>query len=159
DTLEESRAVHRKAVDDFAARRRLEKADGRRTPRASDTAALRGPRWPSATAPSRLGLIAAVANRHSAFRRFPYPDETLSPDIRVRQLADLHARLDACASSYLKALGLVDRPAAEHLADTVHGIRGLTRPGYAPLNGYTLRWLRFANLLAYAAEASSAIEQ
>lgn len=155
DVLEESRAVHLEAVDDFAARRRMEKAEGRRTPRARDTAALRDPRGPCAAAPSRPGLIAAVANRHSAFQRFPHPDETLSSDARVRQLADLRARLDACASSYLTSLGRTDGPASRELADTVHGIRSLVRPGYTPLNSYLLPWLRFAHLLAYAAGVPS----
>ncbi|WP_327728038.1 hypothetical protein OG250_15125 [Streptomyces sp. NBC_00487] len=153
DTLEESRAAHLAEVDAFTARRHLEKAAGRRTPRASDAAALRGPRWPSSTAPSRPGLVAAVANRHAAFRAFPFPDETLSSDPRVRRLADLHARLDAAASAYLEDLGRLDRldrPATEELADTVHGISSLTRPGYAPLNVHLLPWLRFARLLAYA---------
>ncbi|WP_460068856.1 hypothetical protein [Streptomyces sp. YKOK-I1] len=158
DTLEESRAVRLAEVNDFAVRRHTEKAAGRRTPRASETLGLRGPRWPSSTAPSVLGLIAAVANRHMAFRQFPYPDDTLSPDLQVRQLADLHTRLDASASAYLKALGRLDRPAAEELADTVQGMRTHIRPGYAPLNMYLLPWLRFANLLSYAATASSAIE-
>jgi hypothetical protein len=157
-TLEESRAAYLAEMAVLAARRRAEKAVGRRTPRASDMATLRGPRWPSSTAPSRLGLIAAVANRHSAFQRLPYPDETLSPDIDVRRLSHLHARLDGCASSYLKTLGHLDRPAAAELTDTVHGIRGLTRPGYSPLNMYLLPWLRFANLLTYAAAASAGRE-
>ncbi|MFF4251408.1 hypothetical protein ACFY1L_09390 [Streptomyces sp. NPDC001663] len=91
-----------------------------------------------------------MANRHSAFQRLPYPDETLSSDVQVRQLADLHAQLDACAASYLKALGHLDAPAAEQLVNTVHGIRSHTRPGYSPLNMYLLPWLRFADLLAYA---------
>ncbi|MGW1215401.1 hypothetical protein ACWD5F_37805 [Streptomyces sp. NPDC002499] len=99
-------------------------------------------------------MIAAVANRHSAFQRIPYPDETLSPAIQVQQLADLHAQLDACAASYLKALGHLDDPAAEQLVNTIHGIRSHTQPGYSLLNMYLLPWLRFANLLSYAAEAS-----
>ncbi|MEV6397748.1 hypothetical protein AB0M39_23755 [Streptomyces sp. NPDC051907] len=154
ETLEASRAVQLYEREEFAARRRTEKAAGRRTPCAADAARLRGPRWPSETAPSRLGLIAAVADRHAAFRRSPYPDESLSYDAQVRQLADLHARLDACASSYLKALGRLDGPAAEELAATAQGILSLTRPGYAPLNMYLLSWLAFSDLLAYAAEAS-----
>ncbi|WP_181412589.1 hypothetical protein [Streptomyces griseorubiginosus] len=99
-----------------------------------------------------------MAKRHSAFQHIPYPNETLSPDIEVRQLANLHARLDDCAASYLKALGRLDRRAAAELTDTVHGIRSLTRPGYSPLNMYLLQWLRFANLLTYATDASLASE-
>ncbi|MCF3105618.1 hypothetical protein IPZ58_29085 [Streptomyces roseoverticillatus] len=117
---------------------------------------MREPRWQSATAPSRLGLIAAVTDRYAAFRRVPYPDDTLHRDIPVRQLADLHARLGASASSYLKALGHVDHSAAAELATIVHDIRTLTRPGYAPVHRYLLPWLRFADLLAYATEVSTA---
>ncbi|MFJ4202434.1 hypothetical protein ACIP2Y_22800 [Streptomyces sviceus] len=158
-TLEESRVVHLAEMDGFAARRRLEKTAGRRSPRASDTATLRSPRWPSSAPPSRLGLIAAVANRHSALQRIPRPDETLAPDIRIRQLADLHARLEDCASSYLETLGRrLDRSVAEELADIVQGIDRLIRPGYSPVNLYLLPWLRFANLLTYATEASAAVD-
>ncbi|MFD7813600.1 hypothetical protein ACFV6E_11725 [Streptomyces sp. NPDC059785] len=156
DMLEESRAVHLTEVAEFAARRHLEKAAGRRSPHPSDTAALRGPRWPSTSPPSRLGLIAAVANGHAAFRQFPYPDETLSSDTRVRQLADLHAWLDASASAYLEALGRPASAAVAELTATIDAIDDLTAPGYAPLNGCLLPWLRFANLLAYAVAASAA---
>lgn len=153
DTLEASRAVRLNELEAFAARRHAEKAAGRRTPQSTDTACRGKPRWPSDTAPSRLGLIAAVANHHTSFQRSPYPDETLSSDSQARQLADLHARLDVCASSYLSSLGHLDAPAREALADTIHGIRRHVRPGHAPLNGYLLAWLRFANLLAYATNA------
>lgn len=146
-TLEESRAVHLAEMDGFAARRRLEKTAGRRSPRPSDTATLRGPRWPSSAPPSRLGLIAAVANRHSALQRIPRLDETLAPDIQIRQLADLLARLGGCASSYRETLGRLDRSAAEELAEIVRSIDGLARPGYSPVNLYLLPWLRFAKLL------------
>jgi hypothetical protein len=99
-----------------------------------------------------------VANRHAEFQRAPYPDETLSTDIDIRRLSHLHTRLDDCASSYLRTLGRLDRPAAAELTDTVHSIRGLTRPGYSPLNTYVLPWLRFGTLLTYAATASAATE-
>ncbi|MFF4220556.1 hypothetical protein [Streptomyces nondiastaticus] len=155
-TLEESRAARLAEAADFAVRRHAEKAAGRRTPRASDTALLRGPRWPSATAPSRLGLVAAVADRYSAFRQVPYPDDTYHRDIHVYQLAGLHARLDASGSSYLRALGHVGHAAAAELAATVHDIRSLTRPGYAPVHAYLLPWLRFADLLTYATEVATA---
>ncbi|MGW1889624.1 hypothetical protein ACWCP6_05080 [Streptomyces sp. NPDC002004] len=154
DTLETSRAVRLNEVEAFTARRHAEKAAGRRTPRAADTAGLRGPRWPSSTEPSRLGLVAAVANRHTAFQQFPHPDETLCRDSQSRQLADLHARLDGFATSYLTGLGHMDRPTQEALADTVNGIRSHVRPGYAPLNMYLLSWLRFADLLTYTAKVS-----
>ena len=152
DTLEASRAVRLDEAAAFAARRQVEKAAGRRTPRATDTAHLRGPRWPGETAPSRLGLIAAVAHCHDTFRRFPYPDETLYPDSKAPQLAALHAALDSYASSYLRSLGHLDSPVHATLTETVHGINRLVRPGYAPLNGYLLQWLRFARLLTYAAD-------
>ncbi|MFJ2650965.1 hypothetical protein ACIO1C_30125 [Streptomyces sp. NPDC087420] len=153
DTLEASRAVRLGALEDFAVRRRAEKARGRRTPGAGETVHLRQPGWPGATSPSRLGLVAAVANRHTAFRSGPYPDETLSSDAQVGRLADLHARLDACASAYLTGLGHLDGPARDELAHTTSGIDALTRSGHAPLNGYLLAWLRFARLVAYASDA------
>lgn len=159
DTLEESRAVHLTEVAAFAARRRREKAAGRRTPRPSDTAALRAPRWPSAHPPSRRGLIAAVADRHAAFRQLPHPDATLTTDRQARQLADLHARLDASAAAYLTAPGRLDRRATEELTRTVDGITSHTVPGYAPLNVPLLQWLRFAHLLAYATTATPAVER
>ena len=105
ETLETSRAVRLKELDAFAVRRHVEKAAGRRTPPRIDTAHMRGPRWPGEAAPSRLGLVAAVANGHTTFRRSPYPDESLYRDSQARQLADLHARLDNCAASYLTNLG------------------------------------------------------
>ncbi|WP_051797969.1 hypothetical protein [Streptomyces sp. NRRL S-337] len=153
ETLEESRTVQLNELAAFAVRRHTEKAAGRRTPQPTDTAHLRRPHWPGETAPSRLGLVAAVANRHSTFRHSAYPDETLSSDAQAQQLADLHARLDACASAYLTHLGRLNGPAQDELTDTIHGITHLTRPGYAPLNTYLLSWLRFANLLAYATAA------
>lgn len=154
DALEASRAVRLAEVRALADHRLTEKAAGRRIPRAVDTAFLRLPSWPSDTAPSRLGLIAAVANRHASFQRRPFPDETLCDDTQAQQLVDLHARLDACARSYLRGLGRIDRPTHQALADAVNGIHHHVRPGYAPLNGYLLMWLRFAALLTYAAEAS-----
>ena len=154
ETLEESRAVRLADVQGFADRRHMEKAAGRRSPRASETGRLRGPCWPTVTAPSRLGLVSAVADRLSAFRRWPYPDGTLPPGAHVRLLADLHADLDTCASSYLSALGRIDGQTAEELARTVNRLHGLVRPGYTPLNTYLLPWLRFARLLAYAADVS-----
>ncbi|MDI3408044.1 hypothetical protein [Streptomyces cavernicola] len=159
DTLEESREVRLAEGERFAARRRTEKAAGRRNPRASDVAALRGPRWPSAAPPSRLGLVAAVANRHAEFRRLPRPGEALSRTVQGCRLVDLHTRLDASGAAYLEALGLLDRPAAEQLAATVHGLHSLARAGHAPLSKHQFPWLRFADLLAYAAGASSAIER
>ncbi|MER7497170.1 hypothetical protein ABT033_31795 [Streptomyces pharetrae] len=158
-TLEESRAAHLAETADFAARRRAEKAAGRRTPRASDTAARRVPRRPTRTTPSRLGLVAAVADRHTAFRRLPYPDETLSADSRVQRISDLRTRLDAAARAYLTALGHLDGPAVEELDATVDGLGSLVRAGYAASNVPLLPWLRFAHLLAYAARTSTMIER
>ncbi|MGV4982484.1 hypothetical protein ACVB8X_04675 [Streptomyces sp. NRAIS4] len=168
DTLEAGRAVRLAQVRAFAARRRVEKAAGRRTPRSADTALLAGPYWPGASAPERLGLIAAVANRHADFKRFPPPDESrhhgrqaTHHDGQAGRLADqaarlagLHARLDACATAYLTGLGRMDRPARKALADCLDGIRALLRPGHAPLNSHLLVWQRFAVLLAYAADMS-----
>ncbi|MFF0199283.1 hypothetical protein [Streptomyces sp. NPDC005017] len=155
DTLEESRAVSIAETAAFAVRRTAEKAAGRRTPSASDKAALRGPRWPSAVPPSRLGLVAAVADRHKAFRGLRYPDETLTTDGEGHRIAGLYARLDTSAHAYLSALGHLDRPAVEELAAVVDGITGHVRPGYSPLNMHLLPWLRFAGLLAYAARTTA----
>lgn len=152
DALEASRAVRLAQVRALADRRSTEKAAGRRIPRPVDTAFLRALSWPSDTAPSRLGLIAAVANRHASFQRFPFPDETLCDDTQAHQLADLRTRLDACARSYLRGLGRIDRPTNQALADAVDGIHHHVRPGYTPLNTYLLVWLRFAALLTYAAQ-------
>ncbi|MEU0816234.1 hypothetical protein [Streptomyces mirabilis] len=100
-----------------------------------------------------MGLIAAVANRHTAFQRFPFPDGSLYRDNQAQQPAAPHARLDSCATSYLANLGHVDAPTQDALAETILRIESLIRPGYAPLNGHLLVWLRFANLVAYAAAA------
>ncbi|PJE96681.1 hypothetical protein CUT44_16725 [Streptomyces carminius] len=99
-----------------------------------------------------------MANRHSAFQRFPHPDGTACRDGQARQLAGLRARLDDCALSYLTALGRPDGSVRDALADTVDGISRLVRPGYTPLNMYPLTWLRFANLLAYAVDAALSTE-
>ncbi|AJT64750.1 hypothetical protein T261_3079 [Streptomyces lydicus] len=153
ETLEASRTIRLNELAAIAARRHTEKAVGRRTPRPTDSTQLQGPRWPGATAPSRLGLVAAVADRHKDFRRLPYPDETLYRDSEAPQLAGLHARLDACATAYLTNLGHLEVSTRGALTETVRGIERLVRPGYAPLNGYLLMWLRFAHLAAYAAAA------
>ncbi|MEU0845749.1 hypothetical protein ABZ370_40740 [Streptomyces sp. NPDC005962] len=155
DTLEASRAVRLEEAAAFAARRHREKALGRRTPRATDSAHLRVPRWPGTAPPSRLGLVAAVANRRSAFEKVTYPDETLYPDSQAPQFAALHTSLGACATSYLRNLGHLDGPAHAALTETLEGINRLVRPGHAPLNVHLLQWLRFANLLTYAAEVGT----
>ncbi|WP_306186160.1 MULTISPECIES: hypothetical protein [unclassified Streptomyces] len=152
DTLEAGRAVRLTEVRALAERRSVEKAAGRRTPRPVDTAFPRGLSWPSDTAPSHLGLIAAAADRHESFKRYPFPDETLCDHSRAQQLAELHARLDACAGSCLTDLGQMDRPTQRALTDTVSGIHRLINPGCTPLNTYLLVWPRFAALLTYAAE-------
>ncbi|QIQ02981.1 hypothetical protein [Streptomyces liangshanensis] len=154
EVLEAGRAVHLSNVAEFAVRRRTEKAHGRRTPRAGDTGRPPGPHWPGETPPSRLGLVAAVADRHTAFRRGPYPDATLADPARAGQLAGLHGRLDACAGAYLTGLGRPDGPARLELADTTRALDALVRSGPAPLNGYLLPWLRFARLLEYASDAA-----
>ena len=145
--LEESRDVFLLQEREFAGRRRVEKAAGRRTPGGQDPAAFRGPCWPGTAPPSRLGLIAAVANRHTAFRSWPRPDAT----VEAPRLAGLRARLDACAVAYLADLGRQGPEAAKELADTLDGIEALTRPGYAPLDH-----LRFGRLLAYAMSVTNA---
>ncbi|WP_157878880.1 hypothetical protein [Streptomyces sp. CT34] len=156
DVLEAGRAVRLRETDAFAAVRRAEKAAGRRTPRAADTAHLRGPRWPGDTAPSRPGLVAAVADRHRAFRRLPVPDGARSGDDRARRAAELHRCLDGCAAAYLANLGRLDGPARDALARTVGGIRRLLRPGRVPTDVPLAAWLRLAELLAYAAEFGGA---
>ncbi|MFJ9864379.1 hypothetical protein [Streptomyces sp. NPDC101165] len=151
ETLEASRAVWLDEVESYAVRRHAEKAAGRRAPRRIITQPS-GFRWPGETAPSRLGLVAAVANRRTAFRRSPFPDEGLHRDSQGQQLAGLHACLDSCAAAYLTNLGRVDAATRDALAEAIGGIESLLRPGPAPLNSHLLGWLRFANLVAYAAE-------
>ncbi|MFV2177699.1 hypothetical protein ACFHW2_15000 [Actinomadura sp. LOL_016] len=147
DVLEASRAVRLAESAAFAAARRVEKAAGRRSPRAADLAAFAVPRWPGRTGPSRLGLVAAVADRHRWFRRLPLPDESLLTD----DLAVLHDALDAAAAGYLARLGDADPATRASVAAAARAIDQAVRPGYAPLNGYVLPWRRFAALLDYAA--------
>ncbi|MFJ8657892.1 hypothetical protein [Streptomyces sp. NPDC093795] len=156
DTLEASRAVRRAEVASFAARRRVEKAAGRRIRVGGPVAASWRPHWPTATAPSRLGLVAAVADRHRAFRGLPRPDPTLVSDDVALRLTELHDRLDACGAAYVAALGVPDDTARDELVGVRAGIRDEVRPGYAPLNTHLLQWLRFADLLVYATAASPA---
>ncbi|MER6095185.1 hypothetical protein ABT154_04880 [Streptomyces sp. NPDC001728] len=156
DALEASRAVRTAGAAAFAARRRVEKAAGLRTPAGEPFHRPWRPHWPCETAPSRLGLVAAVADGHRTFRRLPHPDPALVPEDRAQDLAELHGRLDACGTAYLTALGRPDDPVREELADTLAGIGRQLAPGYAPLDLPLLRWLRFAELLAYAASAPAA---
>ncbi|MFF9069144.1 hypothetical protein ACF09E_27675 [Streptomyces sp. NPDC014891] len=149
--LETSRAARIEEIAVFAARRRVEKAAGVRVPRSDDPLAPPWrPRWPGGAGPSRLGLVAAVADRRAAFLAVPRPDPSMDPRGR---LADLHGRLDACAAAYLGALGQVDDPDAP--GDVVADIRRHLTPGFAPLNVALLPWLRFATLLEYAAQAGA----
>lgn len=150
DILEVSRSTWLEQVDAFATVRRAGKAAGQRTPHPSQTVHLRRPCWPGETAPARLGLVAAVANRRTWFRRLPYPDGTLYSDALTPHLAKLHSDLDACASTYLERLGHPDEATQETLTATARSVRALLHPGYAPLNGYLIPWLRFADLLTYA---------
>ncbi|MFD7961491.1 hypothetical protein ACFV5J_11880 [Streptomyces zaomyceticus] len=171
--LEASRAVRIAEGASFAARRRVEKAAGLRTPRGAPVTRVWRPHWPTAagTAPSRLGLVAAVADRHRAFGRLPRPDAIPvtggpvtggpAPDGLVAggpaaRLTELHGRLEACGTAYLTALGLPDEAARAELSDTVAGIRGEVRPGHAALNHRLFQWLGFADLLGYAGEVSPA---
>ncbi|WP_435974352.1 hypothetical protein [Streptomyces sp. Qhu_M48] len=152
DILETSRAARIEEIAVFAARRRVEKAAGVRVPRSDDPLARPWrPRWPGGAGPSRLGLVAAVANRRAAFLGGPAPDP--SDDLQGR-LADLHGRLDACAAAYLGALGQVD--GRDGPGDVIAGIRQHLTPGFAPLNVALLPWLRFAELLDYAVKAAAA---
>ncbi|MFJ2936355.1 hypothetical protein ACIO8G_26805 [Streptomyces sp. NPDC087219] len=154
--LEASRAARIEEIAVFAARRRVEKAAGVRVPLSGDPLAPPWrPRWPGATGPSRLGLVAAVANRRTAFLEVPRPDPSLLPDGLGPRLADLHGRLDACAAAYLTALGRVDAPSREEPGDIVAGIHRHLTPGHAPPNVPLLRWLRFAELLDYAVKATA----
>ncbi|WP_328488623.1 hypothetical protein [Streptomyces zaomyceticus] len=168
DILEASRAVRIAEGASFAARRRAEKAAGLRTPRGAPVTRVWRPHWPAATgtAPSRLGLVAAVADRHRAFGRLPRPDDIpvtggpatdgLVAEGPAARLTELHGRLEACGTAYLTALGLPDEAARAELSDTVTGIRGEVRPGDAALNHRLFQWLGFADLLGYAAEVSPA---
>ncbi|MFF5918239.1 hypothetical protein ACFY8C_07830 [Streptomyces flavochromogenes] len=153
-TLEASRAVRIEETAAFAARRRVEKAAGVRTPRGGDPLAPTWrPRWPGG--PSRLGLVAAVANRRAAFLEVPHPDPSLLPDGLGHRLADLRGRLDACAADWLTALGRPDGPARDEPAGIAAGIHRHLTPGYGPLNVPLLQWLRFAELLDYAVKATA----
>ncbi|WP_405871628.1 hypothetical protein OHB11_14590 [Streptomyces zaomyceticus] len=168
DLLEASRAVRIVEGASFAARRRAEKAAGLRTPRGAPVTQVWRPHWPTpiGTTPSRLGLVAAVADRHRAFRRLPRPDDTpvtgglaiegLVTEGPAARLTELHGRLEACGTAYLTALGLPDEAARAELSDTVTGIRGEVRPGHAALNHRLHQWLGFADLLGYAAAVSPA---
>ncbi|MET9728279.1 hypothetical protein [Streptomyces zaomyceticus] len=163
DILEASRAVRIAEGASSAARRRAEKAAGLRTPRGAPVTRVWRPHWPTATgtAPSRLGLVAAVADRHRAFGRLPRPDDIpvtdgLATEGPAARLTELHGRLEACGTAYLTALGLPDEAARAELSDTVTGIRGEVRPGDAALNHRLFQWLGFADLLGYAAEVSPA---
>ncbi|MFD5709791.1 hypothetical protein ACFWHW_05250 [Streptomyces pharetrae] len=109
--------------------------------------------------PPGWGWSPPVADRHTAFRRLPYPDETLSADSRVQRISDLRTRLDTAARAYLTALGHLDGPAVEELDATVDGLGRLVRAGYAASTVPLLPWLRFAHLLACAARTSTVIER
>ncbi|MFG2838758.1 hypothetical protein ACGFYE_27600 [Streptomyces zaomyceticus] len=163
DILETSRAVRIAEGASFAARRRAEKAAGLRTPRGAPVTQVWRPHWPTSigTAPSRLGLVAAVADRHRAFRRLPRPEDTpvtdgLATEGPAARLMELHGRLEACGTAYLTALGLPDAAVRDELSDTVTGIRGEVRPGRAALNHRLFQWLGFADLLGYAVAVTPA---
>jgi hypothetical protein len=160
DVLERSRSVWLEETETFTAMRRTEKARGRRSPRPADRARLHFvlPRWPGRTAPSRLGLVAAVANRYAWFSRLPLPDEPPPPgDSRASRLIAMHAGLDNCAADYLAQLGRLDDAALRSLDLAVQTLRRSVQPGYSSLNAPVLLWLRLANLLDYAARARSSV--
>ncbi|GAA0622254.1 hypothetical protein HPO96_28455 [Kribbella sandramycini] len=126
--MQRSRAFWLAELRLFDERRTAEKRVGRRRPRAAETRALRAIRWPGG--PNRLGLLAAVSAVHREFSRQYVPDE----------LAEPHARLEACAATYIRRLGYL-APAERH--DLLRALESLpTPPG---------RWRQFAELLRYAA--------
>jgi hypothetical protein len=140
ELLEDSRAVWLAELDAFAAARRTEKTAGRRCPRDADLEHLHGPRWPSTRPPSQLGLVAAVAAQHTAWRHTRLPDE----------LANLRASLDGCALEYINRLGYVDDELRELLYTTADDIRRWLVPGYAPINAHLAGARRLGELLRYA---------
>ncbi|MFD3994188.1 hypothetical protein [Streptomyces sp. NPDC058583] len=156
DILEASRAARIEEIAVFAARRRVEKAAGVRVPRSGDPLAPPWrPRWPGGAGPSRLGLVAAVAARRTAFLEFPHPDPSLFSDGLGHRFAELHGRLDACAAAYLAALGQPDGPTRDESAGIVADLHRQLGPGFAPLNVPLLQWLRLAELLDYAVKATA----
>ena len=149
DVLEESRHVWLRDVAVFAGIRRAEKAAGRRTPREGQTARVpvvpdgrEGPVWPGEGPPSRLGLVAAVADGHTALRRVAAHGAAL----RTPRHTALHRALDACAAEWTATLGLPGPEAREALRALLRELEDAPRVD-------TLRWLRFARLLDYAATA------
>ncbi|MEU9013422.1 hypothetical protein AB0D12_27400 [Streptomyces sp. NPDC048479] len=151
DALDTSRSVWLQDTEAFASTRQTEKAAGRRSPRPADMARFVMPQWPSRTTPSRLGLVAAVANRQTWFRALPFPDETLSSDVQASRLAAVRTSLDNSAAEYLAQLGRLDSTGRHSLSTAVQTLHQTVHPGYSPLNTYVLPWLRFANLLNYVA--------
>ncbi|KAB2350703.1 hypothetical protein [Actinomadura rudentiformis] len=141
DVLEASRTIWLAEMETFAANRRAEKSAGRRSPRSAEKTALAMPRWPGR--PSRLGLIAAVANRHRWFRQLPFPDESLS-DGQAGDLAALHSVLDTVAVAYLAQPGPLSRTAREAIIAIDWSVS-------SGLNSSVLPWRQFAALLEYAA--------
>ncbi|MBO2451405.1 hypothetical protein J4573_30245 [Actinomadura barringtoniae] len=183
NVLEESRSVWLDEVDVFAAIRRTEKAAGRRSPRAADLDFFAVPRWPGRDAPSRLGLVAAVADRHRYFRTLPPPNAGLAgpgrsdaasspPALHMPPLAAGLPLPDAgvVPGEWLERCvtlrGVLDALAVEYLArvgasdslaERVGAVRGdlreLVRNGHRPVNVPVYPWVRFADLLAYAVGA------
>ncbi|GLW65892.1 hypothetical protein Arub01_41360 [Actinomadura rubrobrunea] len=141
DVLEESRAVWLAEVEAFAAARRAGKAAGRRMPTKADKAIFVRPRWPGAV--SRLGLVAAVADRHRWFRRLPLPDRPSEGHLALRGL------LDEAATSYLAELGSLEPDERESVVAAARQVEQAAHPRPAELE----LWRRFAALLRYAAEA------
>ena len=136
EILNDSRAVWLAEIAAFAALRRTEKAAGRRSPRASDVEDR--PRWPSTQPPSQLGLVAAVAAQ--PLYRLP------------KELADLQASLNACASAYINRLGYVDDAWQDLLRATAADVR--RRTGAECTHLVDAR--RLVELLEYAVTADRA---
>ncbi|MFG3252457.1 hypothetical protein [Streptomyces sp. NPDC048172] len=142
DVLEESRAVWLRDVAAYAAVRRAEKTAGHRVPRRTGAPLLAPggrarPCWPGADGrgPSRLGMVAAVADRYAAFRAAP------------GALAAC-AALDACAAEYIATLGRPGEDTRDELGRVLRELEA--RP---PVD--TLSWVQFARLLDYAARVEA----
>ena len=93
---------------------------------------------------SRLGLVAAVADRHRWFRRLPLPDSLSEGHVALRDL------LDEAATSYLAELGSLEPATRESIVTAARQVEQAAHSRPVELE----QWRRFAALLRYAAEAS-----
>ncbi|NIK57007.1 hypothetical protein [Kribbella shirazensis] len=122
--LETSRVVWLAEIEAFAARRSTEKANGQRRTRKADVAFLNDPRWPGIGAPSRVGLVAAVAAQRKNLVHTPEND--------------VHARLADCADTYINRLGYFRPDERTALLDTITALQAPRRFSLAPLLTYAL---------------------